>query len=325
MITAVTGAAGHLGANLVRALLDHGAHVRALVRNDSRAVAGLPVETVYADLFDPDSLRRAFTGTEVVFHLAGRISISGPQQGAVETTNVIGTRHVARACLDAGARRLVHFSSIHALAAKPRHAIIDETRGPAGPDAPAYDRTKAAGEREALAAMTHGLDVVILNPTAVIGPHDYKPSAMGQVILDLCRRRLPALVTGGFNWVDARDVAQAAVAAAERGRPGERYLLGGEWRSLVGLARAIEQTSGVPAPPWLVPMTLARLAAPFAELWAHASNRRPLFTRESLLALRNHRLIRHDKAQRELDYHPRPLTETIRDTVAWFRQNPATQ
>ncbi len=325
MIAAITGAAGHLGANLVRSLLDHGASVRALVREDSRAIDPLPVDTIRADVLHPDSLRQAFRGIDVVFHLAGRVSISGSQQGAVETINVVGTRHVARACLDAGVRRLVHFSSVHAFAANPAHLPVDEARPAAGPKAPAYDRTKAASEREALAAINRGLDVVILNPTAVIGPHDYKPSPMGQVILDLCHRRLPALVAGGFNWVDARDVAQAALAAAERGRPGERYLLGGEWRSLFDLARDVEQASGVPAPRWLVPMWLARLAAPFAETWSRAAHRRPRFTPEALLALRNHRFVRHDKARRELDYHPRPLTETIRDTVTWFRQNPPTR
>lgn len=319
-LAVVTGASGHVGANLVRVLLERGWAVRAVVRQDRRAVEGLPVEMVAGDVLDPASLERAFHEAEVVFHLAARISILGPEGGQVEGINVGGARHVARACLSCGVRRLVHFSSIHAFSAEPRGEIIDERRRLAGAEAPAYDRTKAAGEREVLAAAGEGLAVVVVIPTAVVGPWDFKPSAMGQVILDLCRGRRRVLVRGGFNWVDVRDVADGAIAAAERGRSGERYLLGGTWLELSELAAWVAAASGIPGAGWAAPMWLARLGAPVAEAWSRWCGRRPLFTRESLRALRNHRFVSHEKARGELGYQPRPLAVTLRDTVAWFRR-----
>jgi dihydroflavonol-4-reductase len=320
MTSVVTGAGGHVGGNLVRALLEEGRAVRAVVRQDTRPVDGLPVEVVRADVLDPASLGRAFEGAKTVFHLAARISITGPQGGLVERTNVEGPRNVAAACLEAGVERLVHFSSIHAFCAFPADGIIDESRGQAPPDHHmVYDRTKAAGEREILAAVGRGLDAVIVNPTSIVGPHDYKPSRVGKVVLDLATRRLPALVDGGFNWVDVRDVAKGAIAASKLGRTGERYLLGGQWLSVAGLAGLVERASGARPPVFTSPMWLARVGAPFMTAWSKLTGTEPLYTGDALYALRHHRHISHEKAARELGYAPRPLPETIADTVAWFK------
>jgi len=321
VIAAVTGASGHLGANLVRTLLDEGHAVRALVRDDVRALEGLPVERVPGDVLDPSSLAPLVAGADAVFHLAAHISIAGDRDGLVLRTNVEGPRHVAAACLAAGVPRLVHVSSIHALAADPAGAPVDEGRRPADlePGAPAYNRSKALGEREVLAAAARGLRAVILRPTAVLGPHDHKPSRMGRVLLALARGRMPGLVAGGFDWVDARDVARAAVAAARNGRAGGRYLLPGHWRTLSQVALAVAGWSGRPPPRLLVPMTLARLAAPLAEAWAHLAGGEALFTRESLHALRHYRGVRGDEAARDLGFAPRPFEETVRDALDWYR------
>jgi len=321
MLVAVTGAAGHLGANLVRRLLAEKHAVRAVVRRDERALAGLDIEKVRGDVFDVDSLAASFAGVEVVFHLAALISIVGDPRGMVRKTNVLGPHNVVQACERAGVRRLVHFSSIHAYAQAPLDRPLDETRPhAAGPRAYAYDLSKAAGEREVLAGVRAGLDAVIVNPTGVVGPCDFKPSRMGQVWLDLARRRLPGLVDGGFNWVDARDVADGALRAAEKGRTGEKYLLAGHWASVAELAALAAQNTGAAAPRLITPMWLARLAAPFAERVARWTGGEPLFTPESLGALRANRDIRCDKAARELGYAPRPLSDTVRDIYAWFRE-----
>jgi dihydroflavonol-4-reductase len=319
---AITGASGHLGANLVRALVADGHDVAALVRDDARAVAGLPIRVVRGDLFDPRALRAAFEGADVVFHVAARISIGGDRSGEVARTNVGGVRGVVAACLDARVPRLVHVSSIHAFSVRPVGEPVDETRGPSDADAgaPAYDRSKAEGEREVLAGVARGLDAVIVNPTGIIGPHDWKPSRMGRVILDLARGRMPALVDGGFDFVDARDVARATIEAGHRGRRGERYLLPGAWWHIDDLARAVSRIAGVRPPRFVVPMTMARVGAPFVEsLWPLAGAE-PLYTRESLHALRHYRHVRREKAARDLGYVPRPLEETLADTLAWFRQ-----
>lgn len=318
MLTVVTGASGHIGGNLTRALLERGRSVRVTVRQDTRAIDGLEVQRVPADVLDPASLQRAFEGAEVVFHLAAVISITGDPAGAMQRTNIEGVRNVVEACLACGVRRLVHFSSIHALSHRPEAEPIDETRPFADGDALAYDRTKAGGEQEVHRAVERGLDAVIVNPTAVIGPHDYKPSPVGQVLLDLYQRSFPALVEGGFDWVDVRDVVAGALAAEERGKTGERYLLSGRWASVADLARVVEEVTGVAAPRFVSPMWLARLGAPFVVAFNSVLGRRPLYTSSSLRALRCHRDVSSEKAKAELCYSSRPLRETVEDTIDWF-------
>ena len=191
-VTVVTGASGHIGGNLVRALLAEGRAVRCLVRKDRRALEGLDVETVEGDIFDPGSLRRLMKGAGTVFHLAGRISIAGAEGGLVEKTNVGGVQNIVEACLDAGVDRLVHVSSIHAFDTHPNDVMIDETRALAlGPEHMPYDRSKARGQTVVLEAAAKGLNAVVVNPGAVVGPFDFKVSRMGEVFLDIALSRLP--------------------------------------------------------------------------------------------------------------------------------------
>ncbi|MGI5865328.1 MAG: NAD-dependent epimerase/dehydratase family protein [Myxococcales bacterium] len=322
MKVAITGGSGHVGGNLARALIAEGHEVRALAREDRRALDGLDVTIVAGDVLEPDSLARAFEGAEVVYHAAARISLKRDDPVA-ERINVEGTRNIVEACLAAGVRRLVHFSSIHACSPNPPDKPIDEARA-LNDDSPlAYDRSKAAGEREVRAGVERGLDAVIVAPTAVIGPHDFKPSRMGKLVVDVGNRRLPATVEGGFNWVDARDVVAGAMAAAARGRRGERYLLGGEYQSIHALACQVAECCGVRAPWFCSPSWMAMLGVPFASLYAAISGKEPLFNAASVDIVRHHALVSHEKAARELGYSPRPLRETIAQTVAWFREQGA--
>lgn len=317
----VTGASGHVGGNLVRALLAQGRRVRVVVHRDTRAIEGLGVERVSADACDIDSLLRAFEGAHTVYHLAGIISIMGEMNGLVSRTNVIGTGNVVQACLQRGVRRLIHFSSIHALRNKPGLDEMNENCPYADDrDCIAYDRSKALGEQKVLEGVSKGLNAVIVNPTSIIGPYDFKPSRMGQVLLDLYHRRMPALIDAVFDWVDVRDVVAGAMSAEEKGRSGDRYLLSGHYESIRGLAKLVEEIAGVRAPRLVTPMWLALLAAPFAELYAKAFGKTPLFTRESMRVLRESRPVSHEKATRELGYTPRPLRATIEDSLSWFRQ-----
>jgi dihydroflavonol-4-reductase len=322
MKIAVTGATGHVGANLVRTLVDAGHEVRALSHGGNRhGLDGVAVAWHEADVLDLPSLARAFDGCERVFHLAARISIVPGDEEAVHAVNVTGTHNVVEACLQTQVRRLVHFSSIHALSPTPHDVAIDETRAlTSSPSMPPYDRSKAAAEREVQAGLARGLDAVIVNPTAILGPHDYGPSAMGRVLLDLYHRRLPALVDGGFDWVDVRDVVDGALAAADRAPRGERYLLSGAHRSVRELAALAQELTGVRAPRLVSPMWLARVGAPFATAVARVAGKQPLFTRHSLHALRNHQKVSHDKASRELGYTVRPLRDTLTAAYDWFRQ-----
>lgn len=322
MTVVVTGASGHVGANLVRALIECGRSCRAIVRQDQRAVEGLDVERVHADVLDRHSLTQAFQGADVVYHLAARISIVGGERGRVHETNVVGTRNVVEACLQCGVKRLVHFSSIHAFSQHPLNAQLDESRQRvAGPKAPAYDQSKALGEAEVRVGVEKGLDVVIVNPTGVLGPYDFKPSLIGQELINIYRNRFSVLVDGGFDWVDVRDVVRGAMAAETKGRTGENYLLSGHWLSVRELAKVVEDVTSADPKLWVCPMWLARIAAPFAETEARLLGKQPLFTRDSLASLRGNRNISKKKAQQELSYSARPIAETIRDTFDWLKSS----
>jgi dihydroflavonol-4-reductase len=321
MTVVITGASGHIGANLAHALVAQGRRVRVLIRERRGMLEGLGVEMVRGDVRDPASLAEAFAGAEVVYHLAALISISGDQGGLVPAINVEGAGNVARVALECGVRRMIHFSSVHAFDQAPLDQALDETRARATSRRhPAYDRSKAAGEVEVRKAMARGLDCVILHPTGVIGPRDAEPSRMGEFFLALYRRALPALVRGGFDWVDVRDVAAAALAAEEKGRSGENYLISGQWRSMEELADLAEAITGVRRPRMVSPIWLARAGAPFQTAFNRARGKRPLYTGESLSALQANRAISHEKASRDLGHAPRPLEDTVRDIYEWFEQ-----
>ena len=226
MKVAITGAGGHIGNNLSRALVHRGTSVKVLCHQDVRALKDLPVTRVYGNVLDPDSLQECFRDADVVYHLASVISIAGGAQGRVREVNEQGAHNVVEACLKSGIQRLVHFSSIHALEQKPLGETLDETR-------PLVD---------------NGLDAVIVSPTAIIGPHDYKPSLMGTGLIALYNGTLPALVPGGFNWVDVRDIVEGAIRICESGKSGERYLLAGTWADLTQLAEMVKSISGNPPP-----------------------------------------------------------------------------
>lgn len=315
----VTGATGHVGANLCRLLVERGDAVVALCHTESDALDGVEVERVPGDVLRPETLGAAVDGVDVAFHLAARISIDGDRDGQVRAVNVEGTRNVVTACLREGVERLVHCSSFHAFAQAPYEEELTEERPPVAPSGFPYDCSKAAGEREVMAGMERGLPAVILNPTAIVGPHDYRPSLMGEVLLDLYHGRLPSLVPGGSDWVDVRDVCDAAVSAVEHGTPGDRYLLGGGWTTVGELAALAESITGRKRPRLTTPLWLARAGIPFARLHSRLSGKRPLYTQESLARLvRSSRFVSRAKATRDLGFQPRPLRTTLEDAYAWF-------
>ena len=301
MTAVVTGAAGHVGANLVRRLLECGESVRAVIHEHDSALEGLDVERVRADVRDPASLRRAFRDAEVVYHLAAVISIDGDLGGLVPAVNVGGARNTAEAALACGVRRLVHCSSIHAFDQEPLDLPLDETRTRSDlRPHPAYDTSKARGEREVRRVIERGLDAVIINPTAILGPHDYLRSRLGRTFIELYNRSLPSLLEGGFNWVDVRDVCTGAMAAAARGRTGESYLLGGHWASVRSLAEIVHRLTGAAPPRLTLPVWVARMFVPFAVGYGRLRGAEPLYTGEALRALQANRRIDCSKAREEL-------------------------
>jgi dihydroflavonol-4-reductase len=318
----VTGASGLVGSNLVRALMRHNLPVRAVIHHDRRGLDDLPVEWIKADVNNPSSLESAFKGADVVYHLAGLITLDMISWKQVEQINVQGTRNVVDACTKRGVKRLVYFSSIHALDQEPLDIPVDENRPLAdAPHFPPYDRSKAEAEKVVLTGVREGLDAVIVRPTAIIGPFDFKPSYLGQAIIRMVKGTIPAMVTGGFDWVDARDVAEGAILAAQQGASCESYLLSGHWQSLRSMAETITRVTGKKPSPITVPLWLAYAFAPLMAATAKFGNSEPLYTRVMLRALHSNRQISHAKATEKFGYFPRPFDQTIADTIHWFDEN----
>lgn len=319
----VTGATGHIGNVLVRELLAQGDRVRVLVLpgEDCSSLAGLDVQRVQGDILDYPSLRTAFWGVKVVYHLAGIISILPGQEALVQRVNVEGTRNVLRAAREAKVRRLVYTSSIHAITRPPMDVVIDETL-PFDPGNPwgAYDRSKAEASLEVLQAAAEGLDAVIVCPTGVIGPHDYRMSEMGTLILSWMKHGLHLLIDGAYDFVDVRDVARGMITACRKGRTGEVYILSGEKIGLPRLLEWVQEITGSRAPRVKVPLRLAGFFARLAAIWYRVTRTKPHFTPYAVETVQSNANISHAKAQRELGYQPRALRQSVADTVAWWQE-----
>jgi len=320
----VTGATGHIGNVLIRQLLENGEKVRALIlkEEDTTPIQDLQVEKIEGDVLDLNSLETAFKGVDTVYHLAGIISIMPGQNPFVWEVNVKGTRNVLQTALQEGVRRLVYTSSIHAIARAPHGIQIDETlpfdtNNPYG----AYDRSKAEASLDVQKACRDGLDAVIVCPTGVIGPFDFRRSEMGNVILDAARRKTSLYVDGAYDFVDVRDVADGLIQACEKGRIGESYILSGQKISVRYLLETVREVTGYAFPKFKIPFSLAEITSHFTPAYYRWSKTKPKFTPYSLEVLQSNSDISHAKASRELGYSPRPMYVSIADTVRWFLEN----
>jgi dihydroflavonol-4-reductase len=320
MKIAVTGASGHIGNSLVHELKKQGAEIRVLIHNFSSDLDETEVELIHGNLLDPESLADLCKGVDVVFHLAALIAIDNRSSELVYQTNVTGTKNILKAANNSRVRKFIHFSSIHAFQTGSPVQMLDENRSLVETRRTIYEFTKAEGEREVMKAVEEGLDAVILNPTAVIGPYDYRNSLLGQALRKIYQNKLPFLVAGGYNWVDVRDVVSASINAIESGRKGENYILSGVFCSLRELASMIRKFSGCKIP-INIPVSLARLACPFFNIYSSVTKTEPLYTYQSLDILVNSPInISNEKAKKELGYVPHPLEQTLRDTFDWYKE-----
>lgn len=317
MLTVVTGASGFLGSALVRTLLAEGRQVRCVDLQRGPGLENLDVDWISADVLDRSSLDAAFRGAGIIYHLAAVISVAGDPTGRVWATNVAGVRNTAEAALSASVERLVHCSSVHAYDLEAVEQVTEDSPRATAPALPVYDRSKAAGEAALQEVIDRGLDAVILNPTGVIGPYDFAQSRMNSVFMAMFQRRLPALIDGGFDWVDVRDVTSSMVAAESKARRGENYLLPGHHLSLRELGVVAERVTGLPKPTFTVPMWFARMWSPLADVAGRRSGNPLWYTSESLHALRFNPAVSGAKAEAELGHRPRPIDETVADIHQW--------
>ena len=319
----VTGGSGHVGGNLVRELLSRGYEVDCLVRSDIRALDNLDVNLVKGDMLNPKQIAPLMTDSDVIFHSAAFVAVEKIQEDLMHKINVEGSRSIATAAVESGVKKIVHFSSVHAFEQQPTSEPLVEARPlVTDPKALPYDRTKAEAQKVVLGYRDQGLEVNVIHPTGIIGPYDFKPSRMGEVLRDIANGNMPFAINNGFNWVDVRDVAKSAVNCIDKGVDGQNYILPGHWASIPHLSTLIKQITGNRTHLVSVPFWMAYLALPFASISSRISGKRPSFSRGSLKALAIQcRNIPGTLANEHLEHQARPLEETIDDTVSWLKQN----
>lgn len=320
----VTGATGFIGANLVRELLRSGFKVRALVRKESdrRNIEGLDMELAFGDLREPQSLEKALEGCEVLFHVAALYTFWVPRPEVMYEINVKGTENLLRAALKKGIKKVVYTSTESTIGVDRKTGLGNENLF-ARPEELTnhYKRSKFLAEKVALHISEEGLPVVVVNPTTPVGPYDIKPTPTGQFILSFLNRRLPAYVNTGLNLVNVEDVARGHVLALERGRPGERYLLGNENLTFREILRMLGWLTGIRPPQIRLPLFLALAAGYLSEMGGRLRGKNPWVTVEAIKAARGFRFFDCSKATRELGFSPNPVGEGLEKAVRWFREN----
>lgn len=321
--TLVTGATGHLGANLTRALLERGEKVRVMIRagSSTEAIDGLDVERVVADLGDDKSLRDAVSGCSRIFHTAAMISIRNGDRAELMRINVGGTRALMEAAIEAKVAKVVHTSSLGAVGQNPQGASTEEWFLDPFEPVMDYERSKAQSEIPVFQAAARGLDVCIVNPSAIVGPYDFRPSLVGRTIVDYGRGRMRAYVPGAFDWVPMRDVVQGHLAAMEKGERGERYILSGEVRTLDEIMDWLAEFTGAPRPSVRIPPRLMQNVALLKD-WVERRffpEAAPRFNYHSIRILSSGKFASNEKARRQLGLRPTSVRNAFRDAVLWFR------
>ncbi len=321
----LTGATGFIGSHVARELVRRGARVRALVRPTSNPqnLRGIDLETIDGDLRQPETLRAGVAGCDAVMHVAADYRLWVADPGPMYAVNVEGTRQLLRAAADAGVRRVVYTSSVATMGFLANGSIVDE-------ETPVslksmighYKRSKYLAEQEAVAAARKGQDIVVLNPTTPIGPNDIKPTPTGRIVVDFLNRKFPAYVDTGLNLVDVGEVAKTHVDALEAGRPGERYILGGENLTLKQILDRMSAITGIPSPGFRAPHSLAMLFAFFDQtVTGTLRGREPRATVEAVRMGKKKMFASSAKAQRELGFQVVPVYAALREAIEWFRRN----
>ena len=317
----VTGGTGFVGANLVRELLGDGRAVRVLARpgGDRRALAGLPVEIAEGDLLDAASVRRAVRGADTVFHVAADYRLWAPDPDALHRANVGGTRAVLEAAAEHGVRRVVYTSTVGALGIpKDGTPGTEDTevslRDMVGP----YKTSKFLAEQVALGFAQQGLPLVIVNPSAPVGPWDVKPTPTGQMVVDFLNGRMFATLDTGLNLVHVRDVARGHILAAERGRVGEKYVLGNANLSLAEIGLLLSEVTGIRPPRLRIPYAVAWLAAASMEAAARMTGGTPRVALTAVRMARKRMYFSPAKAIRELGLPQTDVREALRDAAEWY-------
>ncbi|WP_428355752.1 SDR family oxidoreductase [Methyloprofundus sp.] len=325
MTTLVTGASGHLGANLVRALLDRGEKVRVLIRKDSNnsAIDNLDVELAFGDLRDEQSIIEAVKSCDYVYHLAAFVSIRDGDRDELYDVNVLGTRYLMQACRLANVKKVVHCSSFGAVGNNPDGASNEKWAVSPYEMTTDYEISKTFAELEVYKEVVRGLQAVIVNPSGIVGPWDFKPSLLGKTIIEFSQGKMRASVPGGFDFTPVQDVVQGHLLAMEKGVVGERYLLTGEQRTINETLDWLEEYTGVSKPKLVIPTFIMQNIA-LVKDWIERKffpHVYPRFNYHSIRLLNCGKYGTHTRAINELGLQPTPVKEAYRDSVLWFKEH----
>lgn len=321
----VTGASGHLGANLVRALLDRNEKVRVLIRKDSNnaAINDLDVDHAYGDLRDEQSIIGAVEGCDYVYHLAAFVSIRDGDRDELYDVNVLGTRYLMQACRLANVKKVVHCSSFGAVGNNPDGASNEKWAVSPYEMTTDYEISKTFAELEVYKEVVRGLQAVIVNPSGIVGPWDFKPSLLGQTIIEFAQGKMRGSVKGGFDFTPVQDVVQGHLLAMEKGIVGERYLLTGAQHSIDETLGWLEEFTGISKPKLVIPTFLMQNIAIIKD-WIERKffpHVYPRFNYHSIRLLNCGKYGTHTRAINELGLKPTPVKEAYRESVQWFKEN----
>jgi dihydroflavonol-4-reductase len=321
----LTGATGFVGHHVARALAAEGANLRLLVRKSSNLanLEGIAGDTHVGDLSEPETLKPALAGCDAVVHVAADYRLWIPDPQAMYKANVDGTRELLRMAREAGVPRVVYTSSVATMHFRTDGIVINEDTPVELADMVGhYKRSKFLAEQEAMAAAQAGQQVMILNPTTPIGPNDAKPTPTGRIFVDFLNRKFPAYMDTGLNLVDVAEVARAHVAALTKGKPGRRYILGGENLTLKQILDKMSAITGIPSPTVRIPFAVAATYAFFEEwITGRIRGKEPRATLEEVRMGRKKMFASSARAQQELGFRIAPVYPAMRSAIEWFRTN----
>ena len=324
MACLITGGAGHIGNTLARALLKEKKKVKilALPNEDVSSLDDLDVEIVRGDITDREFMKKFIQKGDIVFHLAGIIDIANMPYEKIKKVNYDGTVNVTDACIENKAKKLVYTSTVHIIDPNSGHVLTEPTAFEHDKLVGNYAKTKALASKYITEKSKAGLlDASIVYPSAVVGPYDFRLSETGQVVLDYVNGKLNAYVKGGYNFVDVRDVAQGLIGASEKGRAGEGYILSGNYITVKEMMTILNKKTGRKRVPVKIALWFLKLVAPIANLYYKVRGKKPVLSNESLYTINTNANFSHQKATDEFGYNPRPVEQTLIDTVDWFIEN----
>jgi len=323
MTTLVTGAAGFLGSHVARQLVARGENVRVLMRasSNNRAVSDLSLEYVTGDLRDGDSLARAMNGVKRVFHVAADYRLWAKDSQEIYDSNVGGTKNLLAAAKNAGVEQLIYTGTVATIAVERPELPNESTESKLEEMIGHYKRSKWMAEREVLQAARGGLPVMVVMPTTPVGPWDWKPTPTGKIILDFLNGKMPGYVETGLNFVGVEECAAGHLLAAERGKLGERYLLGGENLTLKELLDTLAKITGLAAPTMKIPHGVALSMAYVESAFSRLIGREPQIPVEGVKIAQHKMFVDCSRAQRELGFRPGPVAAALERAVRWYQAN----